>query len=83
MAGRQDNDDESRRILERIARETDPSGTSFMARAVKGAHDHVTATDADRSDPIEYWGTRVGRALGLLLAIGLMIWLVLFIIRGN
>ncbi len=83
MAGRQDSDDESRRILERIARETDPSGTSFVARAVKDAHDHVTATDADRSDPIEYWGTRVGRALGLLLAIGLMIWLVLFIIRGN
>ncbi|WP_421915697.1 hypothetical protein [Mesorhizobium sp.] len=83
MAGRQDSEDESRRILERIARETDPAGASFVARAVKDAHDHVTAADADRSDPIEYWGTRVGRTLGLVLAVGLMIWLVLFITRGS
>ncbi|TIV05523.1 MAG: hypothetical protein E5W00_19975, partial [Mesorhizobium sp.] len=28
MAERQDSDDESRRIIERVARETDPGGTS-------------------------------------------------------
>ncbi|RUV27780.1 MULTISPECIES: hypothetical protein [unclassified Mesorhizobium] len=79
MAERQDSDDESRRIIERVARETDPGGTSFMARTAKGARDHVTAADADQSDPIEYWGTRIGRVLGLVVAIGLLIWLVLFI----
>ncbi|QIA21260.1 MAG: hypothetical protein EOS23_27930 [Mesorhizobium sp.] len=79
MAERQDSDDESRRIIERVARETDPGGTSFMARTAKGARDHVTAADAYQSDPIEYWGTRIGRVLGLVVAIGLLIWLVLFI----
>jgi hypothetical protein len=83
MAGRQDSDNESRRILERIARETDPAGTSFVARTTKGMRDHVTAADADRADPIEVWGTRIGRILGLLLALGLMIWLVLFVTRGS
>ena len=83
MAGRQDSDNESRRIIERVARETDPGGTSFIARATKGARDHVTAADADRADPIEVWGTRVGRALGLLIAVGLLFWLVIFVTRGS
>jgi len=83
MAERHDSDRESRRILERLARETDPGGTSFVARTTKGVRDHVAAADADRADPIEVWGTRVGRTLGLLLALGLMIWLVLFVTRGS
>lgn len=82
MAERQDNDSESRRIIERMARETDPGGTSFLARTAKSARDHVAAVDADRSDPIEYWGTRIGRALGLIVAIGLLIWLVLFVTQS-
>ncbi|UVK42403.1 hypothetical protein BPNPMPFG_004077 [Mesorhizobium sp. AR07] len=83
MAERHDSDSESRRILERIARETDPAGNSFVARSAKGVRDHVTAADADRADPIEIWGTRIGRTLGLLLTLGLMVWLVLYIIRGS
>ncbi|TSE13607.1 hypothetical protein C1D09_003185 [Mesorhizobium intechi] len=83
MAQRQDSDRESRRILERVARETDPAGTSFVARTKKGVRDHVSAADADRTDPIEVWGTRIGRILGLLLALGLMVWLVLFLTRGS
>lgn len=83
MAERQDSEKESRRILEAIARETDPAGNSFVARAAKGMHDHVTAADTDRADPIEVWGTRFGRTLGLLLALGLMVWLVLYVIRGS
>ncbi|RWP43283.1 MAG: hypothetical protein EOR04_09550 [Mesorhizobium sp.] len=80
MAGRQDSDDESRRIIERVASETDPA--SSVARTAKGARDDVTAADADRADPIEYWGTRIGRVLGLIVGIGLLIWLVLFIIQS-
>jgi hypothetical protein len=83
MAERQDSENESRRILERVARETDPSGTSFVARTAKGMRDHVAAADADRTDPIEVWGTRIGRILGLLLALGMMVWLVLFLTRGS
>ncbi|MEW6633606.1 MAG: hypothetical protein AB1440_22275 [Pseudomonadota bacterium] len=83
MAGRQDDEKESRRILERVARETAPGGTAFVARAAKGARDHVNAADADRSDPIEYWGTRIGRTLGLVIAIGLLAWLVYVATRGG
>ncbi|WP_027144536.1 hypothetical protein [Mesorhizobium sp. WSM3626] len=79
----QDSDRESRRILQRVAQETDPAGNSFVTRTTKGMRDHVSAADADRSDPIEVWGTRVGRILGLLLALGLMVWLVLFLTRGS
>ena len=83
MAERHDNDSESRRIIERVANESGPGGTSFIARAAKGARDHVTAAEADRSDPIEVWGTRIGRTLGLIVALGLLIWLVYFVSRGS
>ena len=83
MAERHDEDSESRRILERVANESSPGGASLVSRVAKGARDHVTATEADRSDPIEVWGTRIGRTLGLLLALGLMVWLVLYVIRGS
>jgi hypothetical protein len=76
MAERQDHEQESRRILERVARETAPGSTPFVVRAAKDARDHMTAADADRADPIEYWGTRVGRTLGFIIAIGLLVWLV-------
>ncbi|WP_192249658.1 hypothetical protein [Mesorhizobium silamurunense] len=83
MAERRDDENESRRILERVARETAPGGTSFVARAAKDARDHVTAADTDRSDPIEYWGTRIGRTLGLIIAIGLLAWLVYVATQGG
>jgi hypothetical protein len=84
MAERQDSDGgESRRIIERIAREADSSGASFIARTAKGARDHLAAADADRCDPIEMWGTRIGRVLGLVLMAGLMIWLVSLVVRGG
>ncbi|RWD48185.1 MAG: hypothetical protein EOS36_31620 [Mesorhizobium sp.] len=83
MAERQDDENESRRILERVARETTPGGVSFVARAAKDARDHVTAADADRSDPIEVWGTRIGRTLGLIIAIGLLAWLVYVATQGG
>src|SRR5690606_30199224 len=53
---RNDDSAESRRILKRMAGETEPGGASFVARAAKGAIDSVSAKNADRSDPIEYWG---------------------------
>ena len=83
MAERRDDETESRRILERVARETAPGGASFIARAARDAHDRVTAADADRGDPIEYWGTRIGRTLGFVIAIGLLAWLVYAVTRGT
>ncbi len=79
---RNDDEAESRRILKRIATEEEPAGGSFVARAARGAFDRVSARDADRTDSLDYWGTRVGRTLGFLLAVGLMAWLVVYLTRG-
>ena len=81
MPDEKDTNEESRRILDRIARESD--GGSLMARTTQRARDHLTAADADRSDWIEHLGTRIGRILGLVITIGLVVWLMAFLIRGG
>ena len=73
---------ESRRILERVSREAESGGHSAIDRAAKRARDHVTAVDVDRDDWVEYWGTRIGRMLGLLLLAGLIAWLVIYLARS-
>jgi hypothetical protein len=75
--------DESRRILERVSREAESGGRSVVDRAAQRARDHVTATDVDRDDWAEYWGTRIGRTLGALLLVGLIVWLVLYLAQGE
>lgn len=84
MADRDDSreQDESRRIIERVAREAH-SGSSPAVRMVRRARDHIAATDADRDDWAEYWGTRIGRIAGLLLMVGLIAWILLFLLRGD
>jgi hypothetical protein len=72
---------ESRRILERVSREAESGGHSAIDRAARRARDHVTAADVDRDDWVEYWGTRIGRILGLLLLVGLIVWLVIYLAR--
>ena len=73
---------ESRRILERVSREAESGGHSAIDRAARRARDHVTAADVDRDDWVEYWGTRIGRILGLLLLVGLIVWLVIYLARS-
>lgn len=72
-------DTESRRILERIRRETEP-GHGFGTPTGR-ARDHFAARDADREDWVELWGTRIGRALALVFALVLIAWLVSFLAR--
>jgi hypothetical protein len=74
---------ESRRILDRVSREAQSGGHSAIDRATRRARDHVTAADVDRDDWVEYWGTRIGRTLGLLLLVGLIVWLVLYLAQGE
>ena len=68
---------ESRRILARIAQESDPSG-SLAVRAARRVQKHVEASDADQNDKVELWGTRIGRVLGLVLLVVLLYWLYSF-----
>ena len=73
---------ESRRILDRVSREAESGGRSVIDRAARRARDHVTAADIEREDRVEYWGTRIGRMLGLVLLVGLIVWLVLYLAQG-
>ena len=83
MAGKEpDRDIESRRILDRVAREAGSGSMPLVSRTARRARDHLAANDADPADPIEYWGTRIGRAIGLAVTFGLVVWLVLFLVRG-
>jgi hypothetical protein len=72
---------ESQRILRGIAHETEPGGAGFLTRTARDARDHFGAADIDRADGIEYWGTRIGRVLGLVIAVALMIWLAVYIVQ--
>ncbi|MGH6763418.1 MAG: hypothetical protein ACRECW_17730 [Phyllobacterium sp.] len=67
---------ESQRILKQIAGETAPAGNSYIERGLDRARDHFTAGDAGSNDPIEIWGTRIGRTLGILIVIAMLTWLI-------
>jgi hypothetical protein len=73
---------ESGRILKRVSQEAE-NGGSALGRAARRARDHVSAADVDRDDWAEYWGTRIGRTLGALLLVGLIVWLVLYLAQGS
>ncbi len=79
---RDDRQAESKRILRRLADEEETGRNSFVARTARGAFDRVSAKNADRTDPLDYWGTRIGRTLGFVLAVGLVVWLVVYLTRG-
>lgn len=75
MSGKERNEaEESRRILDRIARESDPSG-SLAVRTARRVGRHMRAEDADPTDPVEVWGTRIGRIIGIILLVALAGWL--------
>ena len=78
-----DNAVESRRILDRVAREAGSGDTSAVSRTARRTRDHFSGADADPEDRIEYWGTRIGRVLGLAICVGLLVWLVMFLLRGT
>jgi hypothetical protein len=63
---------ESRRILERVAREADSGG--LLGRTMGRARDHLKAADADQADWAEVWGTRIGRTVGAVALCALLFW---------
>lgn len=67
---------ESRRIIDRVSMESEPS----MARR---AREHMTGRDADEKDWAELWGTRIGRWLGLALLVYLVWWLIDFTMNAS
>jgi hypothetical protein len=78
MQKRHRNDDaaESRRILGQIEQETG------YDRAVNRLRNHLSATDADQSDAIETWGTRIGRGIGLVATVVLFVLFVRYLVSA-
>ncbi|WP_367717076.1 hypothetical protein AB2N04_03510 [Nitratireductor sp. GISD-1A_MAKvit] len=70
---------EARRILDRVNRESE--GSSMMIRV----RNHIAARDAEKEDPIELWGTRIGRAIAVTFLTALILWVLLYVfgIIGN
>ena len=58
--------DNSDKILKRVQRESDVVGASALVRTADKARAHMAGDDADQSDPIEVWGTRIGRGLAVI-----------------
>jgi hypothetical protein len=76
-----DRDAESRRILDRIAREQH-SGLGLLGSGAERARGHLSADDADQSDWIEVWGTRIGRMIGMLVVAAFLVWVVIYLSSG-
>lgn len=73
---------ESRRILDQVERESKRGGY-FALDALPGrARDHLQAADADQSDWAELWGTRIGRTIGAIALVALLIWAVSLLAGG-
>ncbi|MCB1387498.1 MAG: hypothetical protein KDJ80_16305 [Nitratireductor sp.] len=66
---------EAKRILDRVARDSETIGTSSLARGVNQLHRPFDGIDgnADDRDPVAVIGKRIGRGLGLLAVIGLIV----------
>lgn len=73
--GERERAEEARRVLGRLTSEAEFLGSPPAASAVDRAGRHFGAADIDPADKIEIWGTRIGRGLGFLVALGLAAYL--------
>jgi hypothetical protein len=79
---RSQDEEESRRILDRVARESDSGGLSQVGGVLGAARRRIEADMPAGADPIDYWGTRIGRFLGLLITLAIVGWLLLYLFGG-
>jgi hypothetical protein len=72
-----DQDEDARRALDRVARDSETLGASSLRRMSGhfAARDAVGAGEGGETDPIELWGRRIGRFLSLLGVVALSLWL--------
>lgn len=73
---------ESQRILAHMQAQTDGGAMAAVQRTVKRGQEHFAASDADKADRIEVWGTRIGRGISLLVIVGLIIYLGVLVSGG-
>jgi hypothetical protein len=77
-----DRSAESRRILDRVARESDGSSPTLLGRTATRTRDHLSAADVDPSDRIELWGTRIGRIIGGIALVAMVLWALSMLTSG-
>jgi tetrahydromethanopterin S-methyltransferase subunit G len=72
-----DNQKEAKRILDRVERESETIATSTMARSSDQFGKLINADNPDNpeNDPIEVLGKRIGRGMGWIAVIFLVIYL--------
>lgn len=68
-----DSEAKSKRILERVAQESETIGTSSVKRVAERVKGHLSAQDSDENEWAELWGKRIGRTLGAIFVIVLII----------
>lgn len=74
MNDEQDRLAQSKRILRQVERDSDHPGFSPMDRLQR----HLSAHDIETDDKLEVWGTRIGRGLGLLIMMFLLLAIILW-----
>lgn len=79
MAEEDDQTRQAKRDLERLGEEGGLLNAPKMKPRSKSVKGHFMADDADQSDPIEVWGSRIGRILSLIAVAALLVWLVNFL----
>ena len=70
-----ENEAESRRILDRVNVESDVHGGALFQRSKERAARHFSAADRKDEDWIERTGTRIGRYLSVVLLVVVVLWL--------
>lgn len=67
---------QAKRALDRLGEQGGLSATPVMKSAATSVRDHFAARDADKTDKLEVWGTRIARGLALVAFMGLVVWLI-------
>lgn len=77
MTEKRDGEEEARRILDRVRRDSETFGSSSMARAGEGSADRDKPAGplGQEEDRVEVLGRRIGRTLGAVAAIVLFAYL--------
>lgn len=81
MTDRDEQSRAARRELERLNEEGGLFSTPGLKARARSLRGHFTAEDAERDDPVEVWGTRIGRGLAAVALVVLAIWLFGFLGR--
>lgn len=79
MAERDRQAEKARRDLARLSEEGGLFATPTLKAKTRSVHGHFTAADADQSDAIEVWGTRIGRGLAAVAFVLLAVWLMFYL----